>query len=817
MFLVATVTQAQINIQGSVFGGARQANVGGETFVNIGAEKHDIIINAVFGGNDISGIVGEEGEDIDAHVTTTVEQNGKKLFIGQLFGGGNGDYIYQDEFKHDLKDSKGNYIVMPKDWDGTSAIPAVASSKTPFKSPELGKVSLDLAGGTFGYVYGGGNNATVTQHTSIRIDNMSDDDPSTTDVAEPVTEILSVQDPTTNLLTTDRLRQMGINTAYYNQGTEKFLFSRVFGGNNKAPMLIRPTWELQAGSIENLYSGGNEGAMTSPVGLLLEIDPKVPTGVTAAEAKAIKDKLIIENVFGGCRKADVHPDGTSGNAVDDGTVTLDGYHFPKGLSARVLVRGGKINNVYGGNDVKGRVWGGNAVGIYTSISGNVYGGGNGSYPYTDNADLEGDLLYGDFYYNPTTVLSAAGVSVSSGMESVTALNLTRPNAEQVSISVRGTVDEPTVIGGAIYCGGNSATLMKNPNRPNPRVELKIGSYMIADTVFLGNNGENMIKYTTETDLTKIKDEHVLNRFRQYVVGGSLANEGTSSQKFNSIDLTGETTFAKYMDGCALDLPVSVKFIGDDDTDDKTHKYIDYSSYIGSFYCGGNVGSMTMSGKSTINFDRALIVYNKVVGGCNNASVDATDYNAAYQGGIIGSEGERGTNYYTADGSAVGAIKDRLELNFGGLKIMPLRMPEDGVDDSAPHIAPKVPLVWNTIKLGERDEEGKPVPVAWNDNTWKGNDLLSTMNRRFNDGNIYGGCCQSGIVNGNVIININQTVVDRTGEHGVFDEVELDGDTGEEKLYNDHYSLISHKSGVILGQQGMDVLGSGTGILNVIYQ
>ena len=811
MFLVATVTQAQINIQGSVFGGARQANVGGETFVNIGAEKHDIIINAVFGGNDISGIVGEEGEDIDAHVTTTVEQNGKKLFIGQLFGGGNGDYIYQDEFKHDLKDSKGNYIVMPKDWDGTSAIPAVASSKTPFKSPELGKVSLDLAGGTFGYVYGGGNNATVTQHTSIRIDNMSDDDPSTTDVAEPVTEILSVQDPTTNLLTTDRLRQMGINTAYYNQGTEKFLFSRVFGGNNKAPMLIRPTWELQAGSIENLYSGGNEGAMTSPVGLLLEIDPKVPTGVTAAEAKAIKDKLIIENVFGGCRKADVHPDGTSGNAVDDGTVTLDGYHFPKGLSARVLVRGGKINNVYGGNDVKGRVWGGNAVGIYTSISGNVYGGGNGSYPYTDNADLEGDLLYGDFYYNPTTVLSAAGVSVSSGMESVTALNLTRPNAEQVSISVRGTVDEPTVIGGAIYCGGNSATLMKNPNRPNPRVELKIGSYMIADTVFLGNNGENMIKYTTETDLTKIKDEHVLNRFRQYVVGGSLANEGTSSQKFNSIDLTGETTFAKYMDGCALDLPVSVKFIGDDDTDDKTHKYIDYSSYIGSFYCGGNVGSMTMSGKSTINFDRALIVYNKVVGGCNNASVDATDYNAAYQGGIIGSEGERGTNYYTADGSAVGAIKDRLELNFGGLKIMPLRMPEDGVDDSAPHIAPKVPLVWNTIKLGERDEEGKPVPVAWNDNTWKGNDLLSTMNRRFNDGNIYGGCCQSGIVNGNVIININQTVVDRTGEHGVFDEVELDGDTGEEKLYNDHYSLISHKSGVILGQQGMDVLGSALNI------
>ena len=805
MFLVATVTQAQINIQGSVFGGARQANVGGETNVNIGAEKHDVIINAVFGGNDISGIVGEEDEGVDAHVTTT--ENGKKLFIGQLFGGGNGDYIYKDGNGHDLKDSNDKYIVK------NSSNQVIATSETAFTSPVLGKVNLNLGGGTFGYVYGGGNNATVSQLTFITINNTSN--------PTPVTQILNVQDGTTNLLTTERLRQMGINTAYYNQGTEKFLFSRVFGGNNKAPMAIRPTWELQAGSIENLYSGGNEGKMTSPVGLLLEIDPKVPDNATAEDAKAIKEKLIIDNVFGGCRKADVQPDGTTGSSTDDNTVTLDGYHFPKGLSARVLVRGGKINNVYGGNDVKGRVYGGNAVGVYTSISGNIYGGGNGSYPYTDNSALEGDLLYGDFYYNPETVLSQENVTASSGMESVTALNLTRPNAEQVSISVRGTATEPTVIGGAIYCGGNSATLKKNPNRQNPRVELKIGSYMIADKVFLGNNGENMIKYTTETDLTKIKDEHVLNRFKQYVVDGNLANEGTSSQRFNSIDLTDGPTFAKYMDGCALDLPVKVKFIGDDATDDQTYKYDDYTSYIGSFYCGGNVGSMTMSGKSTINFDRALIVYSKVVGGCNNAYVQAhSGLNAAYQGGIIGSEDERGTtasNHYTANGTATGAIKDRLELNFGGLKIQPLRMPENGVDKGtgvttpAPYIATNVPLVWNTIKLGERDDDGNPLLVAWNNSTWNGTDLQSTMNRRFNDGNIYGGCCQSGIVNGNVIININQTVVDRTGEYGVFDEVELDGDTGEEKLYNDHYRLISHKSGVILGQQGMDVLGSALNI------
>ena len=86
MLLAATAVQAQITIagnvygggnagnlggstnvkvfggrlEGSVFGGARQADVAGCTFVNIDGEhiSSDIIINAVYGGNDISGTIG---------------------------------------------------------------------------------------------------------------------------------------------------------------------------------------------------------------------------------------------------------------------------------------------------------------------------------------------------------------------------------------------------------------------------------------------------------------------------------------------------------------------------------------------------------------------------------------------------------------------------------------------------------------------------------------------------------------------------------------------------------------------------------------
>ena len=79
------------------------------------------------------------------------------------------------------------------------------------------------------------------------------------------------------------------------------------------------------------------------------------------------------------------------------------YKFPDGLSARTIVRGGHIVNVYGGNDISGRVFGGDAVGIYSTVYGDVYGAGNGSYSYTDNPALGALRAYQDYYYNPEEV------------------------------------------------------------------------------------------------------------------------------------------------------------------------------------------------------------------------------------------------------------------------------------------------------------------------------------------------------------------------------------------------------------------------------
>ena len=95
LFLIATAVQAQITIGGNVYGGgnagntggstkvtvyagdlnevyggARQANVAGSAFVNIDGENmsDDIIINRVYGGNDIAGTVGSSDHKPDSRL-----------------------------------------------------------------------------------------------------------------------------------------------------------------------------------------------------------------------------------------------------------------------------------------------------------------------------------------------------------------------------------------------------------------------------------------------------------------------------------------------------------------------------------------------------------------------------------------------------------------------------------------------------------------------------------------------------------------------------------------------------------------------------
>jgi len=797
------------NPRGRVFGGARMANVGGSTFVNIDGENATgyILINQVYGGNDIAGHIGtakavgatipeelkavkrdghpEDADDpkrnavdntFNSYVristkatnehyteeeitaastdpenpaygksTTDVKPDptAEKVYIGQLFGGGNGDFTYTDENGDPLMEG-GEYIVKQGDI-------IIARSATPFVLPELDKTYLEIKGGSIVYGYGGGNNATVKKQNIIHIDN-----PSAVVNHIKVDANGNEDDNGTDLLTEARFKEMGINTTFSFPSSGAYQIGRFFGGNNKAEMSIRPTWNLLAGKVRNLYSGGNKGSMTSPEGLLLEIKDS--------------STLIVDNLYGGCRMADVKP---TVNGEYNPCGNLPGYHFPAELSARVLVNGGHINNVYGGNDVTGIVYGGNAVGIHTTVYGDVYGGGNGAYPYTDSESMKGDDTYGDFFFS------------SEGYNSSTeALNAFRPNAEQVSLHLKGTdANHPTVIKGSVFVGGNCASLATK--KPQPLVELKIGSHVIADKVFLGNNGEKMV------------DPTLLGLYK------------TNS----TIGLTDESVFASYMEGVAMPLKPDVVFDNAKNGDLAT--YEDNTSWIGSFYGGGNRGSMAVSGKTSLKFDRKLIIFDKLVGGCNNANVEAVEgLNAAYEGGLLGSEDERAS--YT-DG---GKIKDRIELNLDNVVIRPKRWNDtftkittgtltagkeyyetdlhgtkfiaDGSENPTTEdpyyelatIGTK--LEWNTVKwdIGEDDFISTGT-----------DDTADDQVRRLIEGSVYGGCYNSGHVNGNVVININQDLVERDV---IFAQAAAD----------DPYTISGdRRSGVLKEAQGDDVQSS----------
>ena len=826
-----------------VYGGARMADVGGNTLVNIDGANATayILINYVFGGNDIAGTIGTAaavGEPLPivlqgnpdgvddtwnsyVHLSTKLKDDGsgeaatsnEKVFIGQLFAGGNGDYNYEQT--SGPGEGKVTHNIYQEGTDDPIATKVTDEDDTGFHKPELAKTYLDIQGGTIFFSHGGGNNVTVTEKAVIHVDNPStvvtaiyvDEDgienkTATEETAEGlgVTDVLTANDGY-------RIKHgMGIRMAQEHIESDEFQMGRLFGGNNKAEMAIRPTWNLQSGKIRNLYSGGNRGNMTSPEGLLLEINPTVPSGLTYEQEQAIKNKLVIDNVYGGCRMADVIPtvDGVYRACTNLQDRDNEGnliYKFPNELAARLLIRGGDVNNVYGGNDVTGTVYGGNAIGVYTTVRGNVYGGGNGAYAYTDKPDMEDDEDYGDYYFDP-------------GSNIMDALNAHRPNAEQVSIRLKGTdAAHPTIIKGSVFCGGNCASLATQ--KDDPMVELKIGSHVIADKVFMGNNGEKMI------------DEDILKLYAGKVVDG-----------YFSMPLTDKEIFAKYMQGVTMNLQPSIVF--DNTANGDPSNYDDYTSKIGSLYCGGNVGSMAIAGKNTYNIDRGLIIFEKVVAGCNNADVEEGPDNAAYEGGILGATNERGKlagEFYTDNGTATGKIKDRIELSLDNLVVEPRRWTDTFAEITAEDIqdgkliAGKEYYTTNlrtskfiadgteTATVGGTDKYYKLTTpgytLEWNTALWSvaEDDFMKTgtdntaddKKRRLLGGNIYGGCYNSGHVNGNVTININQDLIKK--------DVVFAQTNGE-----DEYTISGdRRSGVLREAQGddtqsvaMTVFGGGCG-------
>lgn len=705
-------------LYGSAFGGARMANIFGHAYVNLDGEHvpngKTLIVPAVYGGNDISGTIAtsndwawtnpgmpftpklEEGSinvinnSWAAFVrSTNAEVSRNNIFVGTLYGGGNGDYEYTADNK---------LILIDKPAEGGNA--ATEKEFANLTKPELTKTYLNLQGGTFGSVYGGGNNATVTGSTDIMIWNAHFDGSNN-------------NAPVMATIPKSRISEMGMTESLFtingDNATAIYQINNLFGGNNKADMAIRPNWYLAQGTFNNIYSGGNHGRMTHPEGILVSIGSR---GVFA------------NNVYGGCRLADVRPIDAAGKYVaaistqtisslhvsynesgDVSGIATKSFNFEPNYAARVFITQGHINNVYGGNDISGKVYLGSNVVIEGAISGNVYGGGNGSYAYTDNAEIATLPEYADLYYDP-------------GTSSIDALNAYRPHVENTMLHIFGSDDQrpviddnnggiisaatntqqPVIVTGGIYCGGNSATI----DGDNPRATFKIGKNIVINSVFLGSNGENMV---TDDMLTKYQSKVTVNEVEQ---------------EYSSIDLTDAETFAKYMAGCAVNIRPTVTY-GWESTEDP-------HAYIGSIFGGGNVGSVSYAGPITLDIPEKLRIYRQVVGGCNDADVPAGTYNAAFNGGV-----------YVAN-SVADASKPKVTLNMKA------------------YLEPRE----LKITMAGKYLSSAKLPWALHDYYKTVNDDRNAARidefHSLEGANVYGGCYTSGMINGGVTVNITKDLI-----------------------------------------------------------
>ena len=240
--------------------------------------------------------------------------------------------------------------------------------------------------------------------------------------------------------------------------------------------------------------------------------------------------------------------------------------------------------------------------------------------------------------------------------------------------------------------------------------------------------------------------------------------------------------------------------------------------------------MKIDGAINISFTDKVVVFDKVVGGSNEANVYKDTYNAQYLGGLLGNPDTNG---------------NKLILNFNGLKIEPKRWVDE--DDKS------LGLEWNTVtskyqavadgitltagktyytKEGTEYIGFKAIGTEVADGTnyysfevtntgtgsGTGKSSEEDLARRLKGGNIYGGCYLRGHVNGNVVINLNATIHER-GK--LFAVTTNEGDKNyenAEKAEKDptFYNISERKTGVILSQQGTDCFASALNVFGGGY-
>lgn len=709
----------------NVYGGSRQADINGASRVwaydgstrpatGIEDFTHLIICN-LYGGNDISGTISGgmpaaltqerwdalQGQTFNSHIQVSGTNPGESGFpiIGRLYAGGNG-----------------------AEWTADKGA-----------APDIQTSLLEIDGGTTLRAFGGGNQATVTEKAYIFTDADTDND--------------HFADVTFTEYQKHIMQKVFFNETPlgYTWDNTRLIMDHLhainlFGGNNIAPMSIQPTWNLNRGRLGNVYSGGNEGDMTY-------YNELGGTPGHEGEAKGLSisvnsDDIYIESLFGGCRMADI-----KALDADQQIVEFDENDY----GATVNIHKGNIGNVYGGNDVSGYVYNGTNVNLSGSITGNVYGAGNGDYLYAYDADgshtgsqevvetLNRDLN--------KRVYWVKGTESASPLQQILKLNSVRPHVEKAHLNIEGeSEDNKVYIQGAVYCGGNSATIRPvTGNKSNAHVRFNIGNNVIVNEVFMGSNGESLTYNTNKQDNSYLGDFERVNNIN-LAPTQDLTDADWDALNEEDVPLGDRelltmdpalrqqiypNLLSVYMRAVDMEaMPQGLnEFSGQNFT----------NTWIGSFCMGGNAGSMMIDSPVDVIFPKSLNFFSHIIGGSKNASFQ---YKGKWHRG--------GFRMPLAAGATLDGVptKTKLRMKVRGDWYSRRMIMDDEYKESGTYAPAGDYLVLDRTTDGINwDRDGE----AWNDGC-----------------NVYGGCYESGDMVGDVEIYIESDMLaySRISDHDI---------------------------------------------------
>ena len=501
---------------GDVYGGANQANITGNIALNITGGS----INRVFGGNNTSGnINGTIQVDVNWATTNPCGYN----YLGSVFGGGNLATYTGSPAVNILNGTvsgnvygggAGNLVdganrgVAGK-VTGNPAV-TIGDSDATHTAIVLGDVygggdAADVAGTPvivvndcnteIGYLYGGGNAADVNG-TNITVNGGTIHH-----------DAFGGGHGDKNASNPSKYADVKGNVVFNVYGGT---FDRVFAGSNSkgditgtSALTINKTGTCDM-KIREVYGGGNEAAGNAG-SVTIGCTGAIVTGDAGHAAHPDNIGTTLEGigtVYGGANAADIGKDGSPSN------ITLN-------------INSGMVNNVFGGNNTSGTIYGTIAVNINKNAAtcgwyvGNVFGGGNlASYSGT-----------------PTVTLTNGTISHSvygGGNEAGVGGSLVNINGGAVVDGIYGGCNTSGDVSGNIVVNINGGTLGTSTTR-------------MTNGIFGGGFGQNT---TTSGNVTvNVGDAtHTPTIYADVYGGSALGNVNSGLEDYTRVNLNAGTIY-----------------------------------------------------------------------------------------------------------------------------------------------------------------------------------------------------------------------------------------------------------------------------------